>query len=62
MGQLAHARHALTASVPWQDEPSGGGRLRVIATVHDAPAVQAILAYFVRSGAPPSPCVSKSGR
>jgi len=44
--------------------PRCGGRLRVIATVHDPLAVQAILAHLARSGAteppglaPPVPAV-----
>jgi hypothetical protein len=35
--------------------PRCGGRLRVIATVQDPLAVQAILAYLARSGAPAPP-------
>jgi hypothetical protein len=35
--------------------PRCGGRLRVIATVQDPRAVQAILAYLARSGAPAPP-------
>ena len=35
--------------------PRCGGRLRVLATVHDPRAVQAILAYLARSGAPAPP-------
>jgi hypothetical protein len=54
MREMAQARHALTASVLWQDGPRSGGRLRVIATVHDAPAVQVLLAHRVRSGASPA--------
>jgi hypothetical protein len=35
--------------------PRCGGRLRVLATVQDPPAVQAILAHLRRSGAPEPP-------
>jgi hypothetical protein len=35
--------------------PRCGGRLRVIATVQDPLAVQAILTYLARSGAPAPP-------
>ena len=35
--------------------PRCGGRLRVIATVQDPLAVQAILAHLARSGAPEPP-------
>jgi hypothetical protein len=44
--------------------PRCGGRLRVIATVHDPRAVQAILAYLARSGAPapPGPAPTRARR
>jgi len=38
-----------------RDGQTGGGRLRVIATVQEPLAVQAILAHRARSGAPEPP-------
>jgi hypothetical protein len=48
---------------PGKTNPRCGGRLRVIATVLDSPAVQVILAHLARSGvpAPPGPALPTTG-